>query len=378
MAHEKRIQQVNDYLTQMGLPEKLASYYEGRTILVTGGAGAIGSNLVIALSKLVGETGRVVVLDDLSGIRYQEPWNLASLANMMFVRGDVRSDLDLKRVFGENLSIVFHLSTFFANQRSVDYPETAVDVDILGIVKMLQYSRLARVERFVYASSEYASGGPPPNSYQPEWPSEEGILSTHYTSPYQINKIAGEMYCNYFHEMYGLKTVICRCFNSYGPGELPGQYRNVIPNFFYWSMRGLPLPITGNGHEARDFTYVLDLVQGYVKAGFCDNAIGEHFNLAASREIEIGTLATAINELTGNNAGIVFKSRRPWDAKPRSLGSIQKARKLIGFEPSTDFKDGLAHTAEWFRENWEAIERFADFPPGVSSAVRDAGDVSGR
>ena len=375
MTHEKRIQQVGSYLAQLGLAEEIASYYKGKTILMTGGAGAIGSNLVIALSKLVGESGRVVVLDNLSGTRFQEPWNLAPLANTMFVKGDIRSDVDLKRVFSEFPAIVFHLAAFFANQRSVDYPEMAVDVDMLGIVRLLQYSRLARVERFIYASSEYASGGPPLHSYQPDWPSEERILSTHYTSPYQINKVAGEMYCNYFNEVFGLKTVICRCFNSYGPGEVPGQYRNVIPNFFYWAMRGLPLPITGNGHEARDFTYVLDLVQGFVRAGSCHDAIGEHFNLAASKEIEIISLAAMINELTQNRAGVVFKKRRPWDAKPRSMGSIQKARKLIGFEPLTDFKDGLAATAEWFKENWNTIERFADFPPGVSSAVRDAGEV---
>jgi nucleoside-diphosphate-sugar epimerase len=363
--YEKRIKLVEDYLGKISLKEDLIKFYEGRNILVTGGAGAIGSNLIIALSKLVGNKGKVIILDNLSAIKIKEPWNVTPLPNIMFVFGDVRSEVDLKRVFKENISIVFHLAAFFANQNSVDYPEISAEVDIIGLIKLLEYAILGNVEKFIYASSGCAIYG----SY-PKLPLKEDFISMHLTTPYQINKMTGEMYCNFYHHHYGLPIVNCRFFNSYGPGEIPGQYRNVIPNFIYWSMKGMPLPITGTGEETRDFTYVLDLVQGLIKAGYYDKAIGENFNLAAGREISIRDMANLVIETTGNNSGLIFKERRKWDTKPRLLASIEKAKELINYEPIVDFKEGFFANIEWFKDNWEKIEVLADFPPGMSSAVR--------
>jgi len=363
--YEKKVKLVNDYLKKLELESNLLNYYKGKNILVTGGAGAIGSNLIIALSQLVGDSGRIIVLDNLSSIKVPDPWNVTPLPNIMFVKGDVRSDIDLKRVFKEDLEIVFHLAAFFANQNSVDYPEISAEIDIIGQIKLLEYSRLAKLERFVYASSGCAIYG----SY-PQLPLKEDFISMHLTTPYQINKMTGEMYCNFYHHHYELPIVNCRFFNSYGPGEVPGQYRNVIPNFIYWAMKGNPLPITGTGEETRDFTYVLDLVQGLIKAGYYEKAIGENFNLAAGREISIKDMANLVIEATGSKAGIVFKQRRKWDTKPRLLASIDKAEKLIGYKPIVDFKEGFKDNIEWFKENWDKIEQLADFPPGMSSAVR--------
>lgn len=363
--YQKRVELVENYLGKISLDENLIKYYEGRNILVTGGAGAIGSNLIIALSKLVGSKGKIVVLDNLSSIKIKDPWNVTPLSNIMFVLGDVRNDVDLKRVFKEDISIVFHLAAFFANQNSVDYPEISAGVDIIGQIKLLEYARLGKVEKFIYASSGCAIYG----SY-PQLPLKEDFISMHLTTPYQINKMTGEMYCNFYHHHYNLPIVNCRFFNSYGPGEVPGQYRNVIPNFIYWSMKGLPLPITGTGEETRDFTYVLDLVQGLLKAGYYKDAIGENFNLAAGREISIKDMAQLVIETTNNNSGLIFKERRKWDTKPRLLASIEKAEKLIGYRPIVDFKEGFFDNIEWFKDNWEKIELLADFPPGMSSAVR--------
>ncbi|ACI22128.1 NAD-dependent epimerase/dehydratase family protein [Thermodesulfovibrio yellowstonii] len=363
--YEKRVKMVDDYMAKLDIGKDLIKYYEGRNILVTGGAGAIGSNLIIALSKLVGSRGKVIVLDNLSAIKVRDPWNVTPLPNIMFVFGDVRNDIDLKRVFKEDISIVFHLAAFFANQNSVDYPEVSAEVDVIGQIKLLEYSRLAKVEKFIYASSGCAIYG----SY-PKLPLKEDFISMHLTTPYQINKMTGEMYCNFYHHHYGLSIVNCRFFNSYGPGEVPGQYRNVIPNFIYWSMKGLPLPITGTGEETRDFTYVLDLVQGLIKAGYYKKAIGENFNLAAGREVSIKEVASMVLEATGNKAGLIFKERRKWDTKPRLLASIEKAKELIGYKPIVDFREGFDANIEWFKDNWEKIEILADFPPGMSSAVR--------
>lgn len=363
--YEKRCRYVDDYLDQIGLDNDLLNHYRGRTILVTGGAGAIGSNLVVALSRLVGEAGRVVILDNLSSIMIKDPWNVTPLPNIMFIQGDVRNDVDLKRVFKENISVVFHMAAFFANQNSIDYPETSAEVDIIGQIKLLEYSRIARIERFVYASSGCAIYG----SY-PQLPLKEDFISMHLTTPYQINKMTGEMYCNFYAHHYDMQIVNCRFFNSYGPGEVPGQYRNVIPNFIYWAMQGKSLPLTGTGEETRDFTYVMDLVQGLVKSGYHPSAVGQNFNLAAGRETRIIDLISMVNRVVGNEAPIQYRERRKWDTKPRLLASIEKAQALIDYRPIFSFEDGFRNNMEWFKDNWEKIQLVADFPPGMSSAVR--------
>ena len=361
---QKRIESVEKYLNRLELDSELKRHYIGKSILVTGGAGAIGSNLIIALSTLVGPNGKVVVLDNLSSIKEKNPWNVAPLPNIMFVEGDVRSDIYLKRVFKENISIVYHLAAFFANQNSVDYPEISAEVDVIGQIKLLEYSRLAKVERFIYASSGCAIYG----SYG-KMPLKEDFISMHLTTPYQINKMTGEMYNNFYFHNYELQIVNCRFFNSYGPGEVPGQYRNVIPNFLYWALQGKSLPLTGTGEETRDFTYVLDLVQGLVKSGYYKEAIGENFNLASGKEVSIKSMINMVNEAAGNKAQILLKPRRKWDTKPRLLASIEKANRLIHYEPLVNFEEGFRETLVWFKDNWEIIEKLADFTPGMSSAV---------
>ena len=362
---EYRINLVNEYLDKLNLSNSIKEYYRGRTILVTGGAGAIGSNLVIALSELVGNEGMIIVLDNLSAIKGDDPIDLPSLSNLMFVKGDIRSDVCLKRVFREKPSIVYHLAAFFANQNSVDYPENSADVDINGIIKLLDYSQFIGIEKFVYASSGCAIYG----SYG-KMPLKEDFISLHLTTPYQINKTTGEMYSNFYHHHYGLKTVNCRFFNSFGPGEVPGQYRNVIPNFIYWAMSGKSLPLTGTGDETRDFTYVLDLVQGLVKAAYYEEAIGQAFNLASGKETKINDMISMVNKATDNSTPITQYPARRWDTKKRLLASIELANILIDYNPIIAFNDGLKANIEWFKNNWDKIKMVADFPIGISSAVR--------
>ena len=342
--------------------EEYLESYKGKKVLVAGGAGAIGSNLVRKLGDLGAEL--VIVLDDLSA---SKAWNIPLLANVMFVEGDITNDIDLKRVFSEAPQTVFHLAAFFANQNSIDYPERDLRVNGLGTLKMLEYSELTSVDRFVYASSGcsiYGSTAP--------LPLREEFMSMNLSTPYQVTKMLGELYCNFFYNHYSLPVVKTRLFNSYGPGELPGQYRNVIPNFIYWSMKGLSLPITGTGEETRDFTYVTDVVDGLLRAGYYEQAKGQEFNLASSREIRIIDVANMINETVGKNVDIKLVSRRKWDTKSRLLASIDKATELVGYSPKVEFKEGLTNTIEWFKENWAKIEEAPTFAPGISSAVRDA------
>jgi UDP-glucose 4-epimerase len=334
--------------------------YKGRAVLVTGGAGAIGSNLTRALAEA---GARVFVLDDLSSA---ERWNVPSLPSVMFVEGDVLDEVKLKRIFFEQPSVVYHLAAFFANQNSVDHPERDLMVNGMGTLRLLEYSLLTGVERFVYASSGcsiYGSSAP--------LPLREEFMSMHLSTPYQITKMLGELYCNFFGNHHGLKVVKPRFFNSYGPGEVPGQYRNVIPNFIYWAMKGQPLPLTGTGEETRDFTYVTDIVDGLLRAGTLESAAGQEFNLASGVETRIVDLAHMINQMTGNKAGVRFVQRRKWDTKSRLLASVERARELIGYNPSVPFKTGLENTIRWFHDNWHQIETAARFGPGISAAVKE-------
>lgn len=333
--------------------------YENKLVLVTGGAGAIGSNLCKRLVEL-GAT--VIILDNLFSSYI---WNVPDLPNVLFVKGDVTNDIDLKLVFNMKPSIVFHLAAFFANQNSVDYPETDLLVSGLGTIKTLEYAVLIGVEKYVYASSGCAIYGA-----QAPLPLKEEFTSLHLSSPYQISKMTGELYCNFYYHHYELPVVKTRFFNSYGPGEVPGQYRNVIPNFIYWAMKGYSLPITGSGKMTRDFTYVGDIVDALLRAGYYEQAIGQEMNIASGKEIDILELANMINEVTGNKAPLRFTERRKWDTKSRLLASIDRARELIGYNPKMDFDEGLQLTIQWFRANWEKIEASAEFPPGMSSAVK--------
>lgn len=339
--------------------DEYKAYYKGKTILVTGGAGAIGCNLTRALSELGAE--RIIALDDLSSA---ESWNVPNVKNVQFIEGSVVDENELKRVFNLKPTIVFHLAALFANQKSLDYPEKDLEVNGLGILRTLQFAAMSgRIERFVYASSGcsiYGSHG--------HLPLTEEQNSLFHTTPYQITKMLGELYCNFFLHQYGLPVVKPRFFNSYGPGEIPGQYRNVIPNFIYWALLGKPIVITGNPKATRDFAWVFDLVDALLRSGYRKEVIGEAYNLSGGKEIEIGYLAKKVLEYTGSKSEIIIGSKRKWDTKDRLWASTEKAAKLIGFKPSIDFDEGLKLTIAWMKNNWENIKLSAQFGPGVSSA----------
>jgi UDP-glucose 4-epimerase len=331
--------------------EEVLAHYTGKRILITGGAGCIGSNLIKALLKA--EPERIVVIDDLSA-SYE--WNIPKDSKVTFIKGSILDEERMKRAFSYKPHYVFHLAAHFANQNSVDHPETDLLVNALGTLKTLEYAHLVGVERFVFASSGCSVYGS-----QAPLPLKEDFVSLNLDTPYQINKLVGELYCNYFHDYYKLPVAIARYFNVYGPGEVPGKYRNVIPNFFWWAMHGQPLPITGTGEETRDFTFVEDIVDGTLRMGIVEEAVGEAINLASETETKVIDLANWVNEITGNKAGIVFKSRRDWDKAIRRRASIEKAKRILGYNPKTEMKTGLRRVYEWIRENKDEIEESVNF-----------------
>ncbi len=329
--------------------------YAGRSVLVTGGAGAIGSNLTRAL---LGGGARVVVIDDLSA---SSAANVPTEGDLRFVRGDILDPDALSDAFGESPEVVFHLAASFANQKSVEHPEEDLRINGVGILRVLEAAVAAGRPRVVYAGSGcsvYGNDAPMPLT--------EGTVSTKLDTPYQVTKLLGELYLNYYGEHYGLPVVKTRLFNSYGPWDPPGRYRNVIPNFMWRALHGIPLPLTGDGTETRDFTFVGDIVDGLLRAGTSDRAVGMEMNLAAGREIAIGDLARKINEAAGSRAGVEHRPRRAWDRKKRLLASIDRARDVLGYEPACAFDDGLAATARWFRTHWSRLATDPKFlPPGV-------------
>jgi nucleoside-diphosphate-sugar epimerase len=331
--------------------EYFYSEYENKVVLVTGGAGCIGTNLCRKLSELNVE--KVIILDDLSSA-YE--WNIPKAKNIAFVNGSILDDEMLKRVFKERPDYVFHLAAHFANQNSVDNPEYDLMVNGIGTLKVLQYAHLLGVERLVYASSGCGVYG-----LDSKMPFEEHDVSISLHTPYQVTKLLGELYTNYFHNLYGLPIVNARFFNVFGPGEVPGRYRNVIPNFFYWAMSGQALPITGDGSETRDWTYVDDIVGGLLAMGVREEAIGEAINLGSGKEQRVVDMARKVNDIAGNEAGIVHVPRRDWDAKTRLLSSIEKAKRLLDYKPQMTFEDGLERVHGWFVENWADVERSAEF-----------------
>jgi UDP-glucose 4-epimerase len=331
---------------KLGMNKKVFETFDGKTVLVTGGAGAIGSNLVKKLIEL--NTKKIIIIDDFSS---SYDWNVPVSPKVTLIKGNILYDEKLMRAFKEKPQIVYHLAAHFANQNSVDNPETDLMVNGMGTLKVLEHAHLVGVERFIYASSGCGIYGA-----DSKMPFEEHDVSMKLYTPYQVTKMLGELYTNCYYNLYHLPIVNARFFNSYGPGEVPGKYRNVIPNFFYWSIKKQPLPITGTGDETRDFTFVADIINGLLSMAYHKEAIGEAFNLATAIEIRIGDLALWINEITDNKSGIVFAERRDWDKKNRLLASIEKARKILGYNPNMDFKEGLKQVNAWFVENWENID----------------------
>lgn len=312
------------------------------TVVVTGGAGAIGSRLVARLLDLSAE--RVVVIDDLSS-GYE--WLLPRDRRVQLIRRDICDagalPDDVER------PLVFHLAAFFANQNSVDHPLDDLHTNGRGTLSVLLWAASRKARRVVYASAGCSIAG-----HGIEAPIREDMpVSLHLDTPYQITKALGEFYCNYFDAL--VPTTSCRFFNSYGPGEVPGRYRNVIPNFIWRALNGEPLLITGTGDETRDFIWVDDLVQGLLLAARTPNARKNAFNLGTGRQTRIRDLAECIIGACDSNSRVEYVPRRSWDKSLHREADIDRARTVLGFRPEVTVEQGIQRTVAWFRENRHQI-----------------------
>lgn len=308
-----------------------------QNVIVTGGAGAIGS----ALSRRLLAEGakKVTIIDDCSSGFVE---NLPVDPRVTFLRGSITDEAILEQAFAGGCDVVFHLAAHFANQNSVEHPVLDLQTNGEGTLKLLEAARTAGIKKFVYASSSCVYGNQ-------TGPLNESQVLLQLDTPYAISKLVGEQYAIFYNHFHKLPVVVLRYFNSFGPSEYPGRYRNVIPNFIARALEGSPLVITGTGAETRDFTYIDNTIEGTVLAATNPNSAGKIYNIGGGREISILELAEKINAATGNTAPIEFKPRRAWDTVARRCADITLAQKELGYNPKDDFTNQLATTIAWFK-----------------------------
>jgi nucleoside-diphosphate-sugar epimerase len=308
--------------------------------LVTGGAGFIGSHLVEELLRR-GESVRVA--DNFSTGKRE---NLPSGSNVDLVEGDLAEDAVARRAV-DGCEFVLHQAAIPSVPRSVKDPLTSHRANVDSTLQVLLAARDARVKRLVYAGSSSAYGD------TAVLPKRED-MRPQPLSPYALQKLVGEQYCQLFAKLYGLETVAIRYFNVFGPRQDPGSpYSGVISLFTKALIEGRPPTIHGDGKQTRDFTYVSDVVQGVLLACQANNVSGEVINVAHGGRISLLELVRALQLILCQDAQPVFDPPREGDVRD-SQADIFKARQLLGFAPSVPFDEGLRRTVAWYRTSMTA------------------------
>ncbi len=347
-------------MTRLGIDERMTvmETFAGKTVLVVGGAGFVGSNLV--REALRQECRRIVVVDNLlSAVRE----NLPSDPRVELTEASIADDRVLAELTDE-FDYVFHLATYHGNQSSIAHPIADHDNNLITTLKL--YERIKgfqRVKKVVYAASGCTLA---PHTFDRAEPTtEDGPVPFDLDSPYQISKVVGEFYSVYYHKQHRLPTVRARFQNVYGPGEILGAgrwrgtpatvWRNVTPTFIYRALKRLPLVLESGGVATRDFIYVDDIVRGLLLCATVGEA-GEVYNLASGVETSILELATLVNRLAGSEAPLEFRPVRDWDRSGKRFGSTEKAKRALAFEAQVPLDDGLCRTIEWTRAHLPLIE----------------------
>src|SRR5215471_10376403 len=307
-------------------------------VVVTGGAGFVGSNIV---KKLLDGGAWVIVLDDFyTGDEKNLP---PAGRGFEIVRGSV-TDYDLVRNVVDGSTLVFHLAArnIIVSTRN---PREDYDVNIGGTLNVLLAARELNVPRVVYSSSTSVYGNP---RYLPI--NEDD--ATNMLSPYAVSKFAGENYCKAFYESYGLSTAVVRYSNVYGPGQRPDNpYCGVVAKFFEAAMAGQAPRVHGDGDQTRDFTYIDDAVEATLMAAFSPKAEGQVYNVGTGRETTVNQLARLIIEITGADLDVVRVDRRDIDNIRRRVVNIEKIRRELRWSPSVTIEQGLRRTHEWLLDS---------------------------
>lgn len=337
----------------------MSENFSDKNILVVGGAGFVGSNLVKKI--LEHEPRRLTIVDSFLS---SDPVNVPEHSAVNLISGSITNDRILREL-DEDLDYAYHLACYHGNQSSIHDPIADHDNNTLTTLKLFERLKdIKSLQKVVYSAAGCAvaektfDGADATN--------EDAPVSLFHDSPYSISKLIGEMYGNYFFTRYGMPFVKARFQNVYGPGEILGAgrwrgtpatvWRNVTPTFIWKSLNHEGLPVENGGIASRDFIFVEDMARGLIACGLKGDP-GEIYNLGSGQETTIRELAERINALTENPTPIALKPARDWDTSGQRFADTRKASETIGFVAEVAHEDGLRQTVEWTKANRETILR---------------------
>ncbi len=333
--------------------------FSGTRVLVVGGAGFVGSNLVHQI--LDQDPREIIVVDNLIS---SDVANIPADKRVRFVFGSITDDRILAAL-PNDLDYAFHLACFHGNQSSIADPFADHDNNTYTSLKLFERLKdIKGLKKVVYAAAACAVAE---KTYdEPTATTEDQPVTLYHDSPYSISKIIGELYGNYYFQQHQLPFVKARFSNVYGPREILGAgqwrgtvhtvWRNVTPTFIWRSLNGEALPLDNGGNTSRDFIFVEDMARGLMACALKGQA-GGVYNLATGKETTILQLATLINEFTGNKTPVDLKPAREWDRSGKRFASTEKAKEELGFTAQVEIREGIRRTVEWTQANAELIRR---------------------
>lgn len=332
--------------------------FKNAKILVVGGAGFVGSNLVLKLLEL--NPAGIVVIDNLLS---SEASNVPADSRVRFIHGSITDDSILQGI-PDDLDYAFHLACYHGNQSSIANPLADHENNTLTTLKLCERLKDApSLKKLVYAAAGCAVAE---KTYDDAVATTENApVSLFHDSPYSISKLIGEMYGNYYNRTHGLPFVKARFQNVYGPGEILGAgqwrgtahtvWRNVTPTFVWKALNREALPLENGGQSSRDFIYVEDMAEGLIRCALAGKP-SEIYNLASGKETTIFELARLINLCTENPQPPELIPARDWDRSGKRFGSTDKANRELGFKATVDIDEGIAKLVSWTKQNYSMIE----------------------
>lgn len=333
--------------------------FDNKKILVVGGAGFVGSNLVHQI--LEQNPKEIIIVDNLIS---SDVSNIPADKRVKFVFGSITNDRILAEL-PQDLDYAFHLACFHGNQSSIADPFADHDNNTFTSLKLFDRLKdIKSLKKVVYAAAACAVAE---KTYDaPTATTEDQPVSLYHDSPYSISKIIGELYGNFYFQQYKLPFVKARFANVYGPREILGAgqwrgtvhtvWRNVTPTFVWRSLNGEALPLDNGGNASRDLIFVEDMARGLMACALKGD-VGQVYNLATGKETSILELANLINEFTGNKTPLDLKPAREWDRSGKRFASTEKSEGELGFKAQVSIREGIQKTVEWTKSNRDLIKR---------------------
>ncbi len=332
---------------------------ENASILVVGGAGFVGSNLVLELLKR--KPRQITIVDNLLS---SDLSNVPDHPAVKFVFGPITDDRILRHL-PDDLDVAFHLACYHGNQSSIHDPLADHENNTLTSLKLFERLKdIKSLKKVVYAAAGCAVAEKTFDDAKAT--TEDAPVSLYHDSPYSISKLIGELYGNYYWSRHGLPIVKARFQNVYGPREILGAgrwrgtvhsvWRNVTPTFIWKALEHQALSLDNGGNASRDFIFVEDMARGLIACAL-RGAAGEVYNLASGAETTISELAAIINRETGNPTPPELKPARDWDRSGKRFGATEKSRTALGFEAQVTIREGIARTVAWTKANAATIRR---------------------